>query len=101
MNIAITPAKNLRADGHATVHLGDTEAVISLECVACEITNPDELQAFVDDYNPKYKWNFCVDDVLEGTFALTPYKAFAWAAGEGEAFHTTGTRWTLTLNEDP
>lgn len=92
-------SKNLRAHPEAMVHLGDTEAVLALHCRAYEISDERELQAFVNDYNPKYRWNFTVQDVQQGTFALTPYKAFAWAAGEGDAFHNTGTRWTLTLDE--
>lgn len=89
-------AKNLRANPFAVVHTANTEATLILECHAEEITATKELQIFVDEYNPKYKWTFSLDDVREGVFALTPYKAFAWAGGEGDAFANTATRWTFT-----
>lgn len=90
-------ARNLRQQPRASVHLANTEAVLVMECTAQEISDAAQLQAFVDDYNPKYKWQFSVDDVRQGTFALTPVKAFAWAAGEGDLFHDTGTRWTFAV----
>lgn len=92
-------AKNLRAHPFANVHLADTEAVFVLQCQAVEISNPDQLEAFVDEYNPRYKWDFRLADVEHGTFALTPYKAFAWAAGQGDGFSNTATRWTLEVQE--
>ena len=90
-------AKNLRHNPKACVHLANTEALFVMHCDAKEISSEMELKAFVDDYNPKYKWDFEVDQIRSGTFALTPYKAFAWAAGEGERFHNTATRWTLEV----
>ncbi len=89
----------MRRHPFACVHLADPEAALILECAAVELHEPDDLQAFVNDYNPKYKWHFSVDDVRRGTFALTPYKAFAWADGQGEGFTNTATRWTLQVEE--
>ncbi|MEM9624100.1 MAG: pyridoxamine 5'-phosphate oxidase family protein [Pseudomonadota bacterium] len=91
-------ARNLRQQPRASVHLANTEAVMVMECTARELTEARELQSFLDDYNPKYKWQFTLDDVRQGVFALTPFKAFAWSAGEGEQFHNTGTRWTFSLS---
>ena len=71
-----TKAQNMRHTPYATVHLADTEALFSLECTTREVTEQDQLQAFIDDYNPKYRWDFTMDDVKRGVFALTPYKAF-------------------------
>ena len=88
-------ARNLRAHPKATVHLASTEALMSMECDAVEITDAAQRQRFVDDYNPKYRWEFTADDVRDGLFSLIPYKAFAWSAGEGDAFHNTATRWTF------
>ena len=93
-------AQNLRQNSLATVHLGNTEAVFILECRAEEIVDQSELQDFVNEYNPKYKWNFTSEDVVGGVFALTPHKAFAWAGGEGDAFHNTATRFQLELIND-
>ena len=92
-------AKNLRQTGTACVHLADPEAVFIMECHAQELSHPSELQAFVDDYNPKYKWDFTPDDVQQGTFALTPHTAYAWADGQGDRFASTGTRWSLEIEE--
>ena len=88
-------AKNLRANPFAVVHTANTEATLILECHARELIDPAELQKFVDEYNPKYKWAFSVDDLREGVFALSPRKAFAWTGGEGDAFTHTATRWTF------
>ena len=88
-------AVNIRSLPFAVVHSSNTEAAFILECRAREILEPDELQQFLDEYNPKYKWSFTLDDVREGVFALEPYKAFAWAEGEGDGFSNTATRWTF------
>ncbi len=92
-------AQNLRLNPHANVHLDSTEAVAILECDAVEISGREQLQQFVNEYNPKYKWNFSPDDVSGGVFALTPHTAFAWAAGEGSGFHDTATRWQFETVE--
>jgi hypothetical protein len=88
-------AKNLRQNPFATVHLGNTEAVLILECSVTALASTQELQHFVDEYNPKYKWDFKVDDVIGGVFSLKPKKAFAWADGEGAGFSDTATRFTF------
>ncbi len=92
-------ARNLRAQPWASVHLADTEAVLVLECAVVELSDERTLQSFLDDYNPKYRWDFSLNDVREGVFALTPYKALAWAAGEGEQFHNTATRWSFAIRD--
>ncbi len=88
-------ATNLRHNPYAVVHTANTEATLIIECSARELQTDVELQRFLDDYNPKYRWSFTVDDVREGVFALTPNKAFAWAQGEGDGFSDTATRWTF------
>ena len=90
-------AKNLKANPQANVHLGDTEALLVLECSAHEVTETAAQQQFVDEYNPKYNWQFTPADVAGGLFTLTPHTAFAWAAGEGEKFHNTATRWRFEV----
>ena len=93
-------AKNLKSNPRATVHLGDTEAVLSLECSAIELTSLADQQAFCDEYNPKYRWHFSnPDDVAGGLFALTPHTAFAWASGDEPVFNDTGTRFSLKVIE--
>ncbi len=88
-------AANLRQCPFACVHLANPEAVLIMECNVEQVIEDHALQAFVDDYNPKYNWQFTKDEVRGGVFALTPYKAFAWADGEGERFSNTATRWTF------
>ncbi len=73
---------------------------LNSECEAQEILDQKQLQAFLDEYNPKYQRNFTLNDVASGVFALTPYKAFAWAAGEGDVFSNTATRWTFEIKEE-
>ena len=88
-------AMNLRANPVAVVHTANTESTLIMECNVTEIANADELHLFIDEYNPKYKWAMTMDDVREGVFSLTPFKAFAWSGGEGDAFSNTATRWTF------
>ena len=90
-------AKNLKANPSAIVHLADPEAVLSLHCDAIELTDQSDCQAFCDDYNPKYKWNFKPADVLGGLFALIPHTAFAWAGGDEGVFNDTGTRFRFEI----
>ncbi len=92
-------ARNLKANPQANVHLANTEAVMILECDVSEVRDAAALQNFVDDYNPKYKWDFKREDVAGGVFALTPHTAFAWAAGEGSGFQDTATRWRFRVVE--
>ncbi len=94
-----TKAQNLRNNPHATVHLADTEALFSMECDAAEVDDAATLKEFLAEYNPKYKWNFTLDDIREGVFALIPYKAFAWSSGEGEQFHNTATRFSIAVTD--
>ena len=86
-------ARNLRANPQVAVHLEDGDVVIALEGRATEMRDRTELLAFLDAYNPKYRWNFTVDQVLHGVFDVRPECAFAWLGGEGEAFGGTATRW--------
>ncbi len=93
-------AQNLKAHAFCNVHLANTEAVLVMECQACEVVIESEQQAFVDEYNPKYKWDFKPADVAGGLFALTPQTAFAWSAGEGEGFSHTATRWKFNVMDN-
>ena len=48
-------ARNLKANPRASVHLGDPEALLVLDCEAEEITEDVVLGEFVEDYNAKYQ----------------------------------------------
>ena len=89
--------RNLRQTGSACVHLADTEAVFIMECHARELDNTEALQAFIDEYNPKYKWRFTLGDVAQGTFVLTPHTALAWTDGQGQHARSSATRWDLEV----
>jgi nitroimidazol reductase NimA-like FMN-containing flavoprotein (pyridoxamine 5'-phosphate oxidase superfamily) len=86
-------ARNLLENPAVCVHLEDGNVVIVIEGRAVELRDRTELLAFLDVYNPKYKWNFAPDQVARGVFAVRPEQAFAWLGGEGEAFGGTATRW--------
>lgn len=90
-------AKNLRKQPQAVVHLSDTEAVLAIHCKAREMTTPDELQRFCDEYNPKYRGAIKASDIARGAFALIPHTAFAWSAGEGPGFRDAATRWRFEV----
>ena len=72
-----------------------------MHCTASEILAAPEQQAFCDEYNPKYRWNFQPADVAGGLFALTPHTAFAWSDGNEPTFGDTGTRWRLEVKDQP
>lgn len=86
-------ARNLRDNPQIAIHLEDGNAVIVVEGGASEMRQRAELLAFLDAYNPKYHWNFTVDQVVRGTFDVRPEQAFGWLGSEGEAFGGTATRW--------
>ena len=86
-------ARNLKANPRVVVHLEDGNAVIVIEGRASELRDRAKLSAFLAAYNPKYKWDFTVDQVAEGVFEVIPERAFAWLGGEGDAFGGTATRW--------
>lgn len=86
-------ARNLRANPQIAVHLEDGAAVIIIEGRATEVRDRTDLSAFLEAYNPKYHWNFTLDQVAEGVFAVRPESAFAWLGDEGDAFAGTATRW--------
>ncbi len=86
-------ARNLYGNPHAVVHLEDGAAVLVVEGTATEVTDGDRLVEFLENYNPKYQWNFTLDQVQRGVFELRPVKAFAWLGDEGDAFAATATRF--------
>jgi nitroimidazol reductase NimA-like FMN-containing flavoprotein (pyridoxamine 5'-phosphate oxidase superfamily) len=88
-------ARNLYENQQAIVHLEDGAAVLVVEGRATEVTDAARLAEFLDSYNPKYHWNFTLDQVQRGVFELRPLKAFAWLGDEGDAFAATATRFTF------
>ena len=94
-------ARNLIDNPQVAVHLEDGNVVIVIEGRAVELRDAAELLAFLDVYNPKYKWNFTPDQVARGVFAVRPEQAFAWLGGEGEAFGGTATRWQFEPDSSP
>ena len=65
-------ARNLRENTQVAVHLEDGDAVIVIEGRASEISDTTQLLAFLDAYNPKYAWDFTLDQVSRGVFAVSP-----------------------------
>lgn len=86
-------ARNLRENTQVSVHLEDGDAVIVIEGRASEVTDTTQLLAFLAAYNPKYAWDFTLDQVSHGVFAVSPESAFAWLGSEVDAFGGTATRW--------
>ena len=86
-------ARNLRENPRVAVHLEDGNVVIVIEGRAREVRDTTQLLAFLAGYNPKYAWDFTLDQVSHGVFAVSLEQAFAWLGGEGEAFGGTATRW--------
>ena len=89
-------ARNLAGNPRAVVHLESGAQVVIVEGVVREILALNEIEAFVAEYNPKYRWNFTAADLGSGgLFEVRPVKAFAWLGDEGTDFSATGTRWVF------
>ena len=91
-------ARNLAGDPRASMHLDDGDAVVVVEGEVHLTTDEPTMQMFVDLYNPKYDWDFTVEQVKGGggVYVLRPTKAFAWLGSEGDSFGGTATRWRFS-----
>jgi len=92
-------ARNLYGNPRAVVHLEDGAATLVVEGTATEVTDEARLAEFLAAYNPKYCWDFTLDQIQRGVFELRPLKAFAWLGDEGDAFAGTATRFVF--EDDP
>ena len=90
-------ARNLFENPRLTVHLEDGDASIVIEGRAREVGDSAELLAFLDAYNPKYAWNFALDQVERGVFVVRPEQAFAWLGSDSDSFGGTATRWRFAV----
>ena len=88
-------ATNLATNPQAVVHLESGDQVVVVEGPVREVRDPAALQRFLDAYNPKYSWDFSLEQVAEGVYALQARKAFAWLDGRGEGFSGAATRWVF------
>ena len=88
---AARKARNLNSIPRAALDLEDGNAVIVIEGRAAEIADSTELLAFLAIYNPKYAWNFTLDQLRRGVYAMHPETAFAWLGSEGESFGGTAS----------
>ncbi len=61
-----------------------------------EVREPQELERFLLAYNPKYGWDFRLEQLTGGgVYSVRPRKAFAWLDGQGEGFSGTATRFVF------
>lgn len=88
-------ARNLEATGHVVVHLESGDDVVVIEGDAAEVRDDATLERFRVTYNPKYDWDFTLDQLQRGVYAVRPRQAFAWRGSTHEVFSGTGTRWTF------
>ena len=86
-------ARNLFENPRLAVHIEDGNASIVLEGRAREVADTAELSAFLAAYNPKYAWDFTLDQVARGVFAVRPEQAFAWLGSDADTFGGSATRW--------
>jgi hypothetical protein len=87
-------ARNLAKNPRAVVHLESGNQVVVIEGSVRELRDADSIREFLRDYNPKYSWDFTVEQLAGGgVFAVRPRKAFAWLDGQGEGFSGAATRW--------
>ena len=90
-------ARNLLENPQLAVHIEDGNASIVLEGRAREVGDTTQLLAFLDVYNPKYAWNFTLDQVGSGVFDVRPEQAFAWLGSDTESFGGSATRWRFDV----
>lgn len=89
-------ARNIAANPRVVVHLESGAEVLVVEGIARAVSEADDIEAFLAEYNPKYSWNFTAADFRSGgLFEVVPRVAFAWLGDEGEAFSGTATRWVF------
>ncbi len=87
-------ARNLATNPYAVVHLESGDQVVVVEGPVREVRDEQALQQFLDAYNPKYAWDFRLEQLTRGgVYAVQPRKAFAWLGSRGEDFSGTATRW--------
>lgn len=86
-------ARNLAANPYVVVHLESGDDVVVIEGVAEEISDAGLLQRFADAYNPKYDWDFTLEQLRKGVYEVRPRRAFSWLDSRGEGFAGTATRW--------
>jgi PPOX class probable F420-dependent enzyme len=88
-------ARNLAADPRCTLTTDDARDPVVLEGVAERLTDAGRIAAFVDTVNAKYDAGLTPDfqdPAVNGTFAVTPVRAFALSGGD---FTGSPTRWTF------
>jgi nitroimidazol reductase NimA-like FMN-containing flavoprotein (pyridoxamine 5'-phosphate oxidase superfamily) len=88
-------ARNIDETGRAAVHLESGDDVVVVEGDAAEVRDEATLVRFLDHYNPKYEWDFTLEQVRRGVYVVRPRKAFAWRGSSGESFSGTATRWIV------
>ena len=90
-------ARNLAIDPAVVVHLESGDEVVVLEGSAEPVTDDARLESFRDAYNPKYEWDFTIEQLQRGgVFAVRPVVAFAWLGSRGESFSGAATRWQFS-----
>ena len=89
-------ARNLAKNPFAVVHLESGDQVVVVEGRVREVRGRERLEGFLEAYNPKYAWDFTMDQLAHGgVYEVTPDRAFAWLGSRGEAFSGTATRWVF------
>jgi pyridoxine/pyridoxamine 5'-phosphate oxidase len=82
--------RNLAANPALVVHLDSGEAVVILEGLAKEVTDPSLLAQFADAYEAKYRWRPDTARAEQVVYALRPRAAFTWQESD---FPESGVRW--------
>jgi general stress protein 26 len=86
-------ARNLAADPRCTLTTDDARDPVVLEGRAERVTDAERIAAFVETVNAKYDAGLTPDfqdPAVNGTFAVTPVRAFALS---GADFAGSPTRW--------
>jgi PPOX class probable F420-dependent enzyme len=89
-------ARNLAADPRCTLTTDDCRDPVVLEGRAERVTDPGRIAAFVAAVNAKYDAGLTPDfqdPAVNGTFAVSPVRAFALS---GADFPGSPTRWTFS-----
>ncbi len=89
-------ARNIAANPNVVVTLESGVEAVVVEGTATVVADDEALSAFRDAYNPKYEWDFTLEQLQkDGVFAVRPAVAFAWLGNSEEIFSGSATRWTF------
>ena len=86
-------ARNIAANEKVVLHLESGADLVVVEGIARGTTEPADIKAYIDSYNPKYDWDFTPEQLTGGVYSFRPARGWAWLDDHDEGFRSAGTRF--------